>query len=213
MILIKPSYEILTPVDRFGILRLLEQAGRTCYKSEDKITEDSCVSFVQKIQSRNHLSVIEHCSLTVKFIVDRGVTHELVRHRLCSYSQESTRYCNYNKDKFNKQVTFILPPWVNIPPGSYTSIEDINCTPEYMWYESLRVAERYYLCLLDNGWTPQQARSVLPNSLKTEIVTTANLREWQHIFALRCHESAHPQMREIMIPLRDQLHFELPEIF
>ena len=213
MRLIKPSYEILTPVDRFGILKLLEQAGRTCYKSEDKITEDSCVGFVEKIQSRNHLSVIEHCSLTIKFIVDRGVTHELVRHRLCSYSQESTRYCNYNKDKFDKQVTFIIPPWVDILPGSYTSVEDLDDTPDAMWYEAMLFAESYYIGLLAKGWTPQQARSVLPNSLKTEIVTTANLREWQHIFALRCHESAHPQMREIMIPLRDELHLELPEIF
>jgi thymidylate synthase (FAD) len=213
MILIKPSYEIMTPIDRVGILKLIELAGRTCYKSEDKISKDSCVKFAQLIQSKNHLSVIEHFSITVKFIVDRGFTHELVRHRLCSFSQESTRYCNYSKDKFGNNVTFIIPPWVSIEPGQYTSIEDIEPSPDYMWYESLRVAERYYFCLLNNGWNPQQARSVLPNSLKTEIVTTANLREWQHIFSLRCSESAHPQMREIMIPLCDELHEKLPEIF
>lgn len=213
MILIKPSYEILSEIDRNKVLQLLELSGRVCYKSEDKITEDSCVKFVEKIQSRNHLSVIEHCSITVKFIIDRGVSHELVRHRLCSFSQESTRYCNYHKDKFGKQVTFILPPWVQIPPGEYYRIEDLHHDPDYAWYESLRIAEHYYFCLLEHGWTPQQARSVLPNSLKTEIVTTANLREWQHILNLRCHESAHPQMREIMIPLKEELHAILPEIF
>lgn len=213
MILIKPSYEIMTPVNRKGILKLLELAGRVCYKSEGSITEDSCIGFVQKIQSRNHLSVIEHCSLTVRFVIDRGVSHELVRHRLCSFSQESTRYCNYSKDKFGKHVTFIIPPWVKITPGEYTAIKDLKLTPDYAWYESIRISERYYFCLLEHGWTPQQARSVLPNSLKTEIVVTANLREWQHILSLRCHDSAHPQMREIMIPLRDELHLELPEIF
>jgi thymidylate synthase (FAD) len=220
MILIKPSYEIMTPVDRKGILKLLELAGRVCYKSEGSITEDSCVGFVQKIQSRNHLSVIEHCSLTVKFVIDRGVSHELVRHRLCSFSQESTRYCNYSKEKFGSNITFVIPPWVNITPSEYNSASQISVSKDeissdidYLWYESLRRSEKCYLSLLEEGWTPQQARSVLPNSLKTEIVVTANLREWQHIFSLRCHESAHPQMREIMIPLRNELHLELPEIF
>lgn len=214
MILIKPSYEIISEINRNKVLQLLELSGRVCYKSEDKITEDSCVKFVEKIQSRNHLSVIEHCSITVKFVIDRGVSHELVRHRLCSFSQESTRYCNYNKDKFDNQVTFIIPPWCDIKPAKYDSIDDLFIlTTTYNWAKSLLFAESSYLTLLENGWTPQQARSVLPNSLKTEIVTTANLREWQHILNLRCHESAHPQMREIMLPLREELHTKLPEIF
>lgn len=210
MKLIKPSYTILTPINRIEILKLLELAGRTCWKSENKITEDSCSKFVKNILGKNHLSVIEHVSIGVRLIVDRGFLAEITRHRLASYSVESTRYVRY-KDLVS--VTYIIPPWVNIEPGEYTSIKDINCTPDYMWYESLRIAERYYSCLLENGWTPQQARSVLPNSLKTEIVMTANLREWKHVFDLRCDKSAHPQMREIMIPLREDFHRELPEIF
>lgn len=214
MILIKPSYEIMTEIDRETVLKLIERSGRVCYKSEDKITDDSCIKFAQFIQSKNHLSVIEHFSFTVKFIVDRGVSHELVRHRLCSFSQESTRYCNYSKDKFGNHVTFIIPEWLNITSGTYDyDMRYIPTQANEVWYYAMQVAEQGYFELLKRGWTPQQARSVLPNSLKTEIVTTANLREWQHIFKLRCDPSAHPQMREIMIPLRDELHNKLPEIF
>lgn len=218
MYLIKPKYEIVTPLDRVSVLKSLEQIGRVCWKSEDKITDDSAPKFCAMILGKNHLSVIEHISMTVRFIVDRGVSHELVRHRLCSFSQESTRYCNYAK----KGVVFIIPPWVDLQEGEYNHIrnyvdmDDEETRVPYTtqtWLLSLLDVESEYNALIEGGWTAQQARTVLPNSLKTEIVVTANLREWRHIFSLRCDPSAHPQMREVMIPLRDEMRNLLPEIF
>jgi len=214
MILVKPSYEVLTPLDGFrgiDMLRRIEAAGRTCYKSEDKITEDSAVEFVRKVIKRGHLSVIEHESLSVRFVIDRGVSHELVRHRLCAFSQESTRYCDYEGG-----IQFVIPPWAdNIFPGEIIDIDehDWAATADGWWAEACWAAEESYKKLRSLGWPPQQARSVLPNSLKTEIVTTANLREWRHIFSLRCATAAHPQIREVMIPLRSQLRQLLPVVF
>ena len=213
MLLIRPSYEILKIDD--SPLQLLELAGRTCYKSEDRITECSAEPFVKRIvHSYKHESVIEHCGATVKLIVDRGVTHEIVRHRLASYSQESTRYCNYGK---SGNVIFIIPPWVNIPPGQYdfdySDNEDIYDPRDQIWFDHMLFCEKSYLWLLEDGWTPQEARSVLPNSLKTEIVMTANLREWRHIFKLRTSKQAHPQMREIMVPLLAEFKERVPVIF
>lgn len=204
MQLIKPSYEIITEVDG-GMLSRIEDAGRTCYKSESKGNPSD---FCEMILKRGHESVIEHERVSVRFIIDRGVSHELVRHRLCAFSQESTRYCNYNGG-----VTFIIPPWcTDIEPGEYTLAHQY-CKDEYVWYHAMWYAELSYLDLLEKGWTPQQARSVLPNSLKTEIVCTANLREWRHIFNLRCSPKAHPQMREVMQPLQQDFIKLLPEIF
>ena len=212
MILIKPSHKILTPIDSMDILERIEQAGRTCYKSENRITSDSSKKFVSQIIKRGHHSVIEHVNISVYFICDRGVTHELVRHRLCAFSQESTRYCNYKGG-----VTFVIPPWIKLQPGEYQhpTLDDkwfeekgINT-----WFSSIWIAEKGYMDLLDLGWTPQQARSVLPNSTKTEIVVTANFREWRHIFKLRCSKAAHPQMREIMIPLHAKCKELIPVIF
>jgi len=213
MKLIKPGYEILSEIDRETILKRIEIAGRTCYKSEKKITEESASKFVKGIVKAGHLSVIEHVNIIVKFICDRGVTHELVRHRLASYSQESTRYCNYSGG-----VTFIIPLWLydDIPEGEYKKCPDNWGTPftaSMLWFSSMLELEGLYIRLLKEGWKPQQARSVLPNSLKTEIVTTCNLREWKHIFNLRCSEKAHSQIREIMIPLREELKSILPEIY
>lgn len=204
MILIKPTFEILKGLDR-DALKLIELTGRVCYRSENKITEDSASSFVKRIVDSGHHSVIEHANVTVRLIIDRGVSHELVRHRLASYSMESTRYCRYNN-----HVTFIIPPWVNIEPGEYHIPKDINYD---IWGWSMLQTEKSYHFLLNSGQTPQMARSVLPNSLKTEIIVTANLREWRHIFNLRCSKAAHPQMREIMIPLRDKFIEILPEVF
>lgn len=212
MLLLKPSFVIEQLKPREDILRNLETFGRVCYKSEDLISLDSASKFCSMILKRNHLSVIEHESMTVRFICDRGFTHELVRHRLASFSQESTRYCNYSK----KGVAFILPPWVEIEPGNYIDIicrHEVFAVNDYIWYLSLKQAEDRYIKLIENGWSPQQARSILPNSLKTEIIVTANLREWQHIFTLRCNSSAHPQMQELMVPLRNTLRGHLPEIF
>lgn len=204
MKIIHASYEILTPINREEILKLIELAGRTCYKSEDKIDENSSSPFVEKICKVNkHFSVLEHSGFTVKFICDRGVTHELVRHRIAAYSQESTRYCNFSKDKFGNEITVIKPLFW-----------EENSLPYEMWRVGCLSAEKAYFALLNScKSSPQEARSVLPNSLKTEIVMTANLREWKHVFDLRCSPQAHPQIREIMIPLRDEVSQILPEIF
>lgn len=228
MRLVKPSYKILSimaaHLDEDGVLlntdnslRLIEVCGRTCYKSEGAIETGSNRKFVQKIMDLNHESVIEHSAMTVKFICDRGVSHELVRHRLASFSQESTRYCNY-KD----EVTFVIPPWITtLNEGLYTdplSVQSSDDRSYYgvatcRWTESIFNAEIDYQALLFDGWSPQQARSVLPNSTKTEIVVTANFREWRHIFKLRTAPAAHPQMRELMIPLLEECQKLIPVIF
>lgn len=215
MILVKPSYVIEHLNSRSAILSSLERYGRTCYKSEGRITDDSAGKFCKMLMGRNHLSVVEHESMTVRFICDRGVSHELIRHRLASFSQESTRYCNYKGG-----VTFVIPPWLPIQPGEYgfqdampAELPATRRSPADIWFSLMLEAEVSYTSLLSRGWTPQQARTVLPSSLKTEIVMTANLREWIHIFDLRCSPSAHPQMREIMVPLRDQIVSQLPELF
>ena len=214
MRLIKPSFEILTPINREQILKAIEVAGRTCYKSEDKITEDSASKFVEMIVKSGHLSVIEHQSLSVKFICDRGVSHELVRHRIASYSQESTRYCNYAKDKFNKQIPFIIPPWSTIEPGEGDQSNfGLHSHGEILWLNAMQNSQEIYNSLIQAGWQPQQARSVLPNSLKTEIVATCNLRQWKEIFRQRVSIKAHPQMRELMEPLEVEFKKFLPEIF
>ena len=210
MFLLKPSFKIEgfymdNPCD-------MERIGRVCYKSEDRITEGSAEKFI-KARLGAHESVIEHSALTVRFICDRGVTHELVRHRLCSFSQESTRYCNY----FGR-LTFIIPPWIDIPEGDLYRFEDGKQwygtnKPVYEWYMSLVYASMAYEELLNLGWSPQQARSVLPNSLKTEIIMTANFREWRHVFRLRCDKAAHPQMQELMRPLLTKVKTHIPIIF
>lgn len=213
MRLIHPSYEIRT--DLQAALRQVEAAGRCCYKSEEKITETSADPFCRMLIARGHESVIEHASIQVKFTIDRGVSHELVRHRLCSFSQESTRYCDYAPGGKMAGITFVIPPWVDIETGEFTDrIGAQQLSPiDWEWYHAMLDAERVYNKLRNLGWKPEQARSVLPNSLKTEIVVTANLREWRHIFRLRTAKEAHPQMRQIMCPLRDRLAAELPAIF
>ncbi len=202
MRIIKPSVEFITPVDRADIFKRLEKCGRVCYKSEDKITEDSAPKFVAGILSRGHEAVLEHCSFTVKFICDRGVSHEIVRHRLASYCQESTRYCNYSKDGFGNEITVIQPCFLNPNTDGWE-----------LWKESCEAAETAYFNLLDYGCSPQEARSVLPNSLKTEVVMTANVREWRHFLKLRCAPAAHPQMQEVARMLLDGVHAKIPVLF
>lgn len=222
MKLIKPSFRIISEIDGRDILRRIEIAGRTCYKSEDRITENSAKEFVQMVLKRGHESVIEHQSVTVRIICDRGVSHELVRHRIASYSQESTRYCNYSKDKFGNQITFIIPCWSpEITEGIYSSrdvyqesiLYNSNIQSDSYWVAHMFTCETQYFHLIKEGWSPQQARSVLPNSLKTEIVITANLREWRLIFKQRTAQAAHPQMREIMIPMLEEFKLEIPIVF
>jgi len=210
MILVNPSFKIEAIMMADAPLQLLEKAGRVCYKSEKKITKNSAKKFVEMLNKRGHHSVLEHSAMTVRFICDRGVSHELVRHRLCAFSQESTRYCNYKGG-----VTFVIPPWcANIEPGEYPiSYSSNEPKDQQTWVLAMQEAEDNYLYLLHIGWKPQQARTVLPNSLKTEIIVTANFREWQHIFRLRCSKAAHPQMREIMSPLLSKCKKTIPVIF
>jgi thymidylate synthase (FAD) len=214
MKLVKPSYKILSNLDSGKILENIEIAGRTCYKSEEKITKESAKEFVKMIIKRGHESVLEHEKITVKIICDRGVSHELVRHRIASFSQESTRYCNYSKDKFNNQVSFIIPFWLDLKENTNYEITVPSEDPKMIWLRSMSRAEVDYFRLVGVGkWSPQQARSILPNSLKTEVVISANLREWRLIFKQRTAKVAHPQMREIMCPLLDELKIKLPIFF
>lgn len=212
MKIIKPYYEILSPISNGGIKELqhIEKIGRVCYKSEDRITEDgeSAKKFVKMLISNGHEAMIEHSSLSVKFVVDRGVSHELVRHRIASFAQESTRYCNYSKDKFGNEITVILPCFFDTGMGILS-----NSLVYQEWKSSCEWAEEHYFNLLKMGATPQQARTVLPNSLKTEITITANYREWRNFFKLRTAEASHPQMREVAIPLLKELKTLIPIIF
>lgn len=294
MRLIKPSFEILEQEPGIqGIYKQIERAGRTCYKSEDRITEDSAEKFVNMIKDRQHTAMLEHgtvylsCSdaefiylglryecnnysnvvweefapghrtkvyittnyrvlyennwlddlkylcepteyhekrITVKFICDRGVSHEFVRHRVFSFAQESTRYCNYSKDKFGNSISYIIPLWLDLKEGNYLVLEDngVLDTPmgifpftevdqsTLFFIAGLSEAEVRYFELLHSEWTPQQARSVLPNSLKTELVMTGTLEQWKGFFKLRCDAAAHPQARELAIPLKEEfkkLHY------
>ena len=200
MKIIDANVELITPIDGATILKRLEECGRVCYKSEDKITPESAPKFVANILKRGHEAVLEHCSFTVKFICDRGVSHEIVRHRLASYCQESTRSCKYGNK--GGEITVIRPCF-------WEDNSDAMCE----WRSAIRFAENHYLSLLQLGATPQEARSVLPNSLKTEVVMTANIREWRHFLKLRCSPAAHPQMREVALKLLEMVHALIPVLF
>ena len=202
MKIVSPDFEVLSLVDGQAILHDIERCGRVCYKSEDKITDTSAQTFVGSIIKRGHEAVLEHASVTVKFVVDRGVSHEIVRHRLAAYCQESTRYCNYSKDGFGGQVTFIQPNFLDRGTRGWE-----------LWVLACEQAEKAYFDLLNWGCSPQEARAVLPNSLKTEVVMTANLREWRHFFKLRTAPAAHPQMREVTIPLLRRMQELIPVVF
>lgn len=202
MKIIKPSVEWITPMRGDVVLKRIEECGRICYKSEDKITDTSAEKFVRNLINCGHEAVLEHCSFTMKFICDRGVSHELVRHRLASYCQESTRYCNYAKGKFGGEITVIEPCYLEKESAAY-KIWRIGCLD----------AEDSYMMLLEQGLTAQEARAVLPNSLKTEVVMTANLREWRHFFKLRCAPAAHPQMREVANMALAMCREKIPVVF
>ena len=297
MRLIKPSFEIIEQKPGIdGLLQHIERCGRTCYKSEDKITEDSAEKFVKMLVNRGHTAMVEHgtiyltlnmanrqeyfkyCTnkyseaisegeaekgtwvgyvttnyrvllqndwlddlqylaeptkhirrITVKFVCDRGVSHEFVRHRVFSFAQESTRYCNYSKDKFGKECTFIIPSWLDIPEGEAYFHDGINFrvganeedifgesvnprawTRSNDWKEvdsflhALEVTENQYFDLLNLGWIAQQARAVLPNSLKTELIMTGTIEQWKGFFKLRDAKDAHPQARELAQPLHEE---------
>lgn len=214
MKIVNPSFDILTPIDEDYIYHLLEEVGRTCYKSENLITEDSCRNFIKRIIDRGHEAVIEHFNITVKLTNDRGVSHEEVRHRIASYAQESQRYCCYSKDKFGGEITYIDLK------GSMELDKQVNSLPSNVqqmildeWVQACADAENHYNKMIELGATPQIARSVLNNSTKTEICITMNLREWRHFFRLRCSEAAHPAMREIAFMLLRAFKMLLPVIF
>lgn len=205
-VFIMPGYKILTPIDGLKELQTIERAARTCYKSESAITEDgeSAKKLIRNLITKGHEAMLEHSFLSVKFTVDRGVTHELVRHRLCSFAQESTRYCNYFAEKFGRSVKFVIPSFF----AQGDRQEELK-----IWTKSCEEAEKAYFALLDKGATPQEARTVLPNSTAAEIVMSGNYREWRHILKLRAAQDAHPQMREVMRPLGEELKAKLPVIF
>ena len=202
MKIVQAGYEILDNLNGQEILEKIERVARTCYKSEDKIEEGTAERMVRALIKRGHEAMLEHFSFSVKFIVDRGVSHEIVRHRMASFAQESTRYCNYSK---NGDIAFIRPVFF---------LED---TPEMdNWVENCIKSEKIYLYLLREGRTPEEARAVLPNSLKTELVMTANLREWRHFFKLRAVGTTgkpHPQMSEVASPLLKELKEIIPVVF
>jgi thymidylate synthase (FAD) len=202
MRIIEPSFEFMNTVDGKQILENIEKAGRVCYKSEDKITADSAGEFIRRILQSGHESVIEHEKITVKIICDRGVSHEIVRHRIASYSQESTRYCNYNKNKFGNELTLIRPFFWNKDPEKYA-----------IWQETMQTIENNYNKLISMGAQPGEARSILPNSLKTEIIVTMNIRAWRHFFRLRTAVKAHQQMREITLPMLERFKEKVPVVF
>lgn len=190
MIVLQP--QVLVPQNQLDgeIVKRLERYGRVCYKSEQAMNPEGNPEFVSGKLRLGHESIIEHEKVTLMFVCDRGVTHELVRHRIAAYSQESTRYCNYGKDKFGREIAVIEPYFFKDDPRAYD-----------MWARACQESEDMYMALLDAGRSAQEARSVLPNSLKTEIVVTFNMREWRHFFRLRADAAAHPQMRQVAIPL------------
>jgi len=197
--IVEPSFEIIFMPDYADILRVLEMAGRTCWQSEPKGDPET---FIKHLKKMGHDSVIEHMSAVINLICDRGVSHEIVRHRIAGYSQSSTRYCNYSKEKFGRELTVIRPFFWEQDSDQYE-----------IWINAMADCEAYYMYLLDKGATPQEARSVLPNSLKTEIVISANMREWRHIFKLRCGKASHPQMRQSMLPVLAEFYRRVPVLF
>lgn len=208
MRIIKQGFQLLTEINKESIYSLIEYAGRTCYKTEDKQnTSTSTEDFVRSLVARGHESVIEHVSLSFKFITDRGISHELVRHRIASYSQESTRYCNYSKDKFSNEITFVLPHFIDEESVNQKSSNAID------FVAACQQAEAFYFKLLENGLRPQDARQVLNNAVKTEVVATFNMRSLRNMLRQRCAKAAHPQMQLLMRPLLETLAHELPALF
>lgn len=202
MKIIEPSVELVDDFDAAAIMRKIERAGRVCYKSEGNIKSDSAEKFIRNIIKRGHESVLEHAAISFKIICDRGVTHELVRHRIASYSQESTRYCDYSAGKFGGELTFIRP--------CFWADGDENFL---LWSKTMAALELSYMALRANGAKPEEARSILPNSLKTEIFVTMNLRELRHFLKLRTAPAAHPQMRQIALKILELLREKLPALF
>ena len=213
---LKPQHVIIgkDQIEGHKILKHIEKIARTCYKSEDLINDESADKMIKKLIKMNHLAMIEHASVSVLFTCDRGVTHEIVRHRVASYAQESTRYVNYSKDKFGNEIGYI-----DIAGGIALDTKMKDLPVETIdaiiseWHQACIDAEKHYMKMLELGATPQIARSVLNNSTKSDINVTMNLREWRHFFELRCDTPAHPQMRELVIPLLKEMSEVIPIVF
>jgi thymidylate synthase (FAD) len=202
--IVSPSYEILTKLDGIKILKHIEKIARTCYRSEDKISADgeSAKNMIRTLIAAGHEAMIEHYSVSVRFICDLGFYKDLTRHRMASYAIESTRYCNYSKGKFNQELTFIEP--CNIEKG----------TSEYgIWLECMDRIEKSYMQMAQLGCKPDQMRMLLPHSIKSEVNITANLREWRHIFRLRTSRAAHPALRQLMLPLLEEFKNKISVVF
>ena len=202
MKIINAGFEILDVMNGEAVLKKIEEIARVCYKSEDKITDGSAERMVRSLIRSGHEAMIEHYSFSVKFIVDRGISHQIVRHRLCAFAQESTKFIDYSREKNGNEITVIKPFYL---PDEGEAFD--------IWAQSCMVAEDAYMKLIKAGYEAQQARAVLPTSTKTELVVTTNLREWRNIFKLRCSKKAHPQIREVMLPLLDKLHNKIPVVF
>jgi thymidylate synthase (FAD) len=229
--IIEPRYEIIAAPDDANAR--IERIGRVCYKSEERITDESASPFVEMLVDKGHFPMLDHVHVSVLFVVDRGVSHELVRHRMCAFAQESTRYCNYSKGKFDGECTFIRPllseevKTYEVPAptpvwyirvlqtlGFYKqSAGTFQASEMGLWNQAMQHAEDTYLWMVHHGIAAQHARSVLPNSLKTEIVVTADFTEWRHIFKLRTSKAAHPQMRQVMVPCLTEFIHRWPEAF
>jgi thymidylate synthase (FAD) len=194
--IVKPSVSFINQLDSKEIYKTIEKCGRIAYQSQDKTTENSDIKFIKSLISRGHGSVLEHVYISIKIVCDRGVTHELVRHRLASYTQESTRYCNYSKLGLKA-----IKPMCQTIEG------------ELIWDAALKAAEEYYNDMIKAGETPEIARSILPAGVKSEIVATMNIRQWRHVLNQRLSKNAHPQIREIMLMLKEIFIKELPILF
>lgn len=294
MKLIESSVQIIEEKDPY---KMIELAGRTCYKSEDKITENSAKEFVDRMIKLGHGAMLEHGTIylkidktedghlpparlywsdgnhkkytkvrkhgnsiyvttnlrvivennrlddlqyqveptehhekriTAKFICDRGVSHEFVRHRVFSFAQESTRYCDYSKDKFRNDITYIIPSWLDLPEGKYSDWDNDWCDvselkllypevdnlsdPANCFLQSIKNAEYYYFMLINRGWKPQQARAILPNATKTELVMTGFESDWEHFFELRCSGAAHPDAKKLADELKSLMNVKNIEL-
>ena len=211
---VEASVEFINPPEYAVVLDTIEKVGRTCYKSEHLITEDSAEGFVRRLIQRGHEAMIEHGSVTMRFINDRGVSHEEVRHRIASFGQESTRYCNYSKDKFDGEVTYIdIERGMELDATVSKLPFEVKLAIIHEWMIACLDAERHYMRMLELGATPQIARSVLNNSTKTELCITMNFREWRHFIRLRNDPTAHPQMREVAQQALDMLYEKYPVFF
>ena len=205
MRVIEPTFEFIEEVDGVRLLQKIEIAKRICYQSEDRITQDSYLASAADLIARGHEAMLEHASISVLFTIDRGVANEVTRHRIASFAQSSTRYCNFSQDKFGNEITVIRPCFLRNGTVAYDE-----------WYESCAVAEQKYFSLLRIGMKPEEARDVLPISTMTKLVMTANLREWRHFFKLRAVGTTgkpHPQMLQVTVPLLGDFKKIIPVVF